>query len=105
MPLRRRMAVATALAVGVAVLLAAAVAYAVVRGELRGQVDGQLREQAGLAEQVETRFRGMPPGRPRVPPLPPRRGGSAAYIQLVTPGGESRLLHTVRGVGYVLKEE
>jgi len=89
MPLRRRMAVATALAVGVAVLLAAAVAYAVVRGELRGQVDGQLLEQAELADEVQMRMHGgPPPGRPRVPPLPTRRGGSAAYIQLVPPGGE-----------------
>ena len=52
MPLRRRMAVATALAVGVAVVLVAAVAYGVVRGELRGQVDDQLAEQAQLVQRV-----------------------------------------------------
>jgi two-component system, OmpR family, sensor histidine kinase MprB len=88
MPLRRRMAVATAVAVGVAVLLAAAIAYAAVRGELRGQVDRQLREQAELAEHVEMRVRGGPPRHPRIPSLPTRRGGSAAYIQLVPPGGD-----------------
>jgi two-component system, OmpR family, sensor histidine kinase MprB len=91
MPLRRRMAVATALAVGAAVLLAAIVAYAVVRGELRGQVDEQLSAQARLVQRVEFRFRGLgrgfggPP--PDFPALPPRRGGGADYIQLVPDDG------------------
>jgi len=89
MPLRRRMAVATALAVGVAVVIAAGVAYAVVRGELRGQVDQQLHEQATLVLRAEDRlrpaferrFRGFE-GPPRGFPAPPRRrGGSADYIQ------------------------
>jgi two-component system, OmpR family, sensor histidine kinase MprB len=97
MPLRRRMAVATALAVGVAVLLAAGIAYAAVRGELRGQVDDQLRAQAGLFDQRARRFGGIvrPPhgdvaGGPdvEVPAPPPRLGGSADYMQLVLPGGE-----------------
>ena len=94
MPLRRRMAVATALAVGVAVLLAAAVAYGVVRGELRGQVDDQLAEQAQLVQRVEGRFLPEPGrGRPRpggfddVPAPPVQRGGSAAYIQFVPANG------------------
>jgi two-component system sensor histidine kinase MprB len=89
MPLRRRMAVATALAVGVAVLLVAGIAYAVVRGELRGQVDDQLRDQARLVQRVEFRlrpeigrrlrgFEGPPPG---FPALPARSGGSADYVQ------------------------
>ena len=96
MPLRRRMAVATALAVGVAVLLVAAVAYAVVRGELRGQIDGQLREQARLVQRVEGRLRPELAGRlraiggpPRGFPAPPeRRGGSAEYVQFVPARGE-----------------
>ncbi len=107
MPLRRRMAVATALAVGVAVLLAAGVAYAVVRGELRTQVDDQLREQAGLVQGVEDRIRPEiarrlgrfgrgrrpPPGRPfgDIPALPVQRGGSAAYIQFVPADADRRV--------------
>jgi two-component system sensor histidine kinase MprB len=90
MPLRRRMAVATALAVGVAVLLAAVIAYAVVRGELRSQIDEQLAGQAQLVQRAEFRFRGLgrgfggpPPG---FPELPARRGGSADYIQVVRDG-------------------
>ena len=96
MPLRRRMAVATALAVGVAVVLVAAVAYAVVRGELRGQIDRQLREQARLVQRVEGRLRPELAGRlralggpPRGFPAPPeRRGGSAEYVQFVPARGE-----------------
>jgi two-component system sensor histidine kinase MprB len=100
MPLRRRMAVATALAVGIAVVLAAAVAYGVVRGELRGQVDDQLTEQAGLVQRVEERLRPPPGRRPRglggappegavgdIPSPPLRRGGSAAYVQVVPADG------------------
>jgi two-component system, OmpR family, sensor histidine kinase MprB len=88
-PLRRRMAVATALAVGVAVVLASGVAYAVVRGELRGQVDEQLLAQAQLVERAEgrlelaRRFRGFEGPPPGFPELPARRGGSADYIQFV----------------------
>jgi two-component system sensor histidine kinase MprB len=90
MPLRRRMAVATALAVGVAVVLAAFVAYAVVRSELRGQIDEQLSAQAHLVERAQFRLRGFgrgfegpPPG---FPALPARLGGSADYIQIVPAG-------------------
>jgi two-component system sensor histidine kinase MprB len=90
MPLRRRMAVATALAVGAAVVLAAIVAYVVVRGELRAQVDEQLSAQARLVDRAEFRFRGLgrgfggpPPG---FPALPARRGGGADYIQFVDDG-------------------
>ena len=98
MPLRRRMAVATALAVGVAVVLAAVVAYAAVRGELRGQVDEQLRAQVGLVQRFEPRLRrpevvgrlrefgGPPPGFPR---LPSRLGGSADYIHFIPEGAGS----------------
>ena len=91
MPLRRRMAVATALAVGAAVLLVAVVAYVVVRGELQGQIDRQLTEQARLVQRVEGRLRpelagrlrglGVPP--PGFPAPPERRGGSAEYVQFV----------------------
>ena len=96
MPLRRRMAVATALAVGVAVLLVAGAAYAVVRGELRGQIDDQLVEQARLVHRSEgrlqpefaQRLRGLG-GPPRGFPAPPeRRGGSADYVQFVPPTGD-----------------
>jgi two-component system sensor histidine kinase MprB len=89
MPLRRRMAVATALAVGIAVLLAAAIAYAVVRGELRAQIDEQLSAQGELVDRVDLRLRGFGRGRggfegppPGFPALPARLGGSADYIQL-----------------------
>jgi two-component system sensor histidine kinase MprB len=97
MPLRRRMAVATAIAVGVAVVLVAAVAYGVVRGELRKQVDDQLTDQARLVQRADE---GVPPGFGRrlrelggpgpgdFPAPPPRRGGSAAYIQFIPAGGE-----------------
>ena len=79
MPLRRRMAVATALAVGVAVLLAAAIAYAVVRGELRAP-DRRAAERAGrLVQRVDFRLRGLGRGRrgfegppPGFPALPAR---------------------------------
>jgi two-component system sensor histidine kinase MprB len=97
MPLRRRMAVATALAVGVAVLAAAVVAYAVVRGELRDQIDGQLRTQATLVQRAEFRLRPEFAGRMRgfegppagFPALPARQGGGADYIQFI-PGGAGR---------------
>jgi two-component system, OmpR family, sensor histidine kinase MprB len=100
MPLRRRMAVATALAVGIAVLLAAGIAYAAVRAELRGQVDEQLRAQADLFEQGDRRvarrlFMGPghpPPGGLEIPAPPARSGGSADSIQVLPPGGEPRVL-------------
>ena len=91
------MAVATALAVGVAVVLAAGIAYAVVRGELRGQVDRQLTEQAALIEKRTVVPGGRFPfgdrrdGRPDVPALPSRQGGSADYLQFVPPGGDERI--------------
>jgi two-component system sensor histidine kinase MprB len=101
MPLRRRMAVATALAVGIAVLLAAGIAYAAVRGELRGQVDDQLRTQADLIERMERRTRGVieqrlaargfeppAPDVAQVPSPPARLGGSADYVQFVSRSGE-----------------
>ena len=91
MPLRRRMAVATALAVGAAVLLVAVVAYVVVRGELQSQIDRQLAEQARLVQRAGGRLRpelagrlrglGVPP--PGFPAPPARRGGSAEYVQFV----------------------
>jgi two-component system, OmpR family, sensor histidine kinase MprB len=100
MPLRRRMAVTTAVAVGVAVLLAAAVAYGVVRGELRGQVDDQLMEQAQLVQRFEGRIprERLGGGRPPpggfgadIPAPPVRRGGSAAYIQYVPADGDESI--------------
>jgi len=104
-PLRRRMAVATALAVGVAVLLAAGVAYAVVRGELRTQVDDQLVEQARLVQRVPGRLRpeiarrlerfGRPPPGERgfggIPAPPAQRGGPAAYVQFVPADADRRV--------------
>jgi two-component system, OmpR family, sensor histidine kinase MprB len=96
MPLRRRMAVATALAVGVAVVLVAAVAYGVVRGELRSQVDDQLTDQARLVQRVPPQFgrrlrevgRGFGGGHFGGIPAPPiERGGTADYIQFVPAGG------------------
>jgi two-component system sensor histidine kinase MprB len=98
MPLRRRMAVATALAVGVAVVLAAVVAYGAVRDELRGQVDDQLDEQAQLVQRFDQgpegrgRLRGFDGPRPGgdhggLPSPPEERGGTAAYIQFVPARG------------------
>ena len=88
MPLRRRLAVATALAVGVAVTLAAVVAWLAVRGELRGQVDAALREQAQLVQRV----RPVPQiESAEAAPLPapsPARGGSALLVRLVTAQGD-----------------
>jgi two-component system, OmpR family, sensor histidine kinase MprB len=106
MPLRRRMAVATALAVGAAVLLVAVAAYFVVRGELRGQVDNQLIEQARLVQRVEGRLRPEFAGRlrglagpPRGFPAPPeRRGGSAEYVQFVSERAASQASERVAAV-------
>ena len=96
MPLRRRMAVATALAVGVAVIVAAVVAYAAVRGALRGEVDRQLTEQADLVLRVESGPRPALGLRMRddvaIPAPSVRRGGSAAYVQLVSPDGRPQRL-------------
>jgi two-component system, OmpR family, sensor histidine kinase MprB len=95
-PLRRRMAVTTALAVGVAVCLAAVVAYAAVRASLRGEVDRQLTEQADLVQRAEAGPR--PPLGLRlredaaIPAPSVSRGGSAAYVQVLPPRGEPQRL-------------
>jgi two-component system sensor histidine kinase MprB len=99
MPLRRRLTVATAVAVAVAVALACAVAYLAVRGELRGQTDDALLEQAQRTQQMppvpfELRRRangGPDVGRldQRFPGLPPRRGGTAPYLQVVLADGRA----------------
>jgi two-component system sensor histidine kinase MprB len=82
----------------VAVVLVAAVAYGVVRGELRKQVDDQLSDQARLVQRADEgvppgfgrRLREMRgPGRGDFPAPPPRRGGSAAYIQFIPAGGSA----------------
>jgi two-component system sensor histidine kinase MprB len=91
MPLRRRMALATALAVGAAVLLAAVVAYVVVRGELRRQIEEQLSGQAQLVQRAEFRLRpgfgrgprGFEAPPPDFPALKARSGGSADYVQFI----------------------
>jgi len=97
-PLRRRMAVATALAVGVAVVLVAVIAYSVVRGELRGQIDSQLREQAVLVQRVEgPRLRGLRQPRGGIPELPAKRGGAADYAQILPAGRASLSDETIDG--------
>jgi two-component system, OmpR family, sensor histidine kinase MprB len=93
MPLRRRMAVATALAVGVAVLLAAGIAYAVVRTELRGQVDDQLRAQADLVERRRVTARRFGAPGFELPPPPARIGGPVDYFQFVPADGDERGPH------------
>jgi two-component system sensor histidine kinase MprB len=94
MPLRRRLAVATALAVGVAVALASVAAWLVVRTELRQQVDAQLTDQGRLIAAAPTRVNIVAPLRLRpklvrqLPAPPPRRGGSATYVQVIGPGAK-----------------
>jgi two-component system, OmpR family, sensor histidine kinase MprB len=93
MPLRRRLAVATALAVGVAVAAAAVVAYLVVRRELRGQVDDQLHDQSALIRRFQATPRPRPAAGVRdLPAPPPRRGGSATYVQILTKRREVQVL-------------
>ncbi len=82
MPLRRRLALASAAAVGVAVVLAALVCYWVVRGQLRGQIDDALKAQAVLVQHVPN-F-GL---RSDMPGLPPAAGGRAPFTQVVATDG------------------
>src|SRR5919198_2092989 len=97
MPLRRRLTVAAAVAVAVAVALACTVAYLAVRGELRGQVDDALLEQAQRTQEMPLpgpfdfarRSQDVDRLGRRFPGLPPRRGGTAPYLQLVSPDGRA----------------
>jgi two-component system, OmpR family, sensor histidine kinase MprB len=91
MSFRRRITIAAAAAVAVAVLLASAGAYLVVRGQLRGQVDDSLRRQTtglndpGDVQRLRDRldgFLGAPA--PRI-----GLGGPTAYLQLVSPTGQT----------------
>jgi two-component system, OmpR family, sensor histidine kinase MprB len=88
--LRRPLALTTTLVVAVVVITAAIICYAVMRGELRGQVDDQLTGQGDLVE--SPRGRGFGPFGGNVPAPPPRAGGTAPYVQVVAPGGATRLL-------------
>jgi two-component system sensor histidine kinase MprB len=88
--LRRRLWLTSTLIVGIVVFAAAVACYAVMRSERRGQVDDQLTGQGALVE--GPRGRGFGPGG-GLPPAPPERaGGPAPYIQVVAPGGATRLL-------------
>ena len=110
MPLRRRMAVATALAVGVAVVLAAAVAYEVHRSGRRIELSRtefhlltlflEHPRQVLTRSQIFERVWGYDFGASSN-----ALGVYVGYLRRKTEaGGEPRLLHTVRGVGYVLRE-
>src|SRR5438270_3652454 len=93
MPLRRRLALVSALAVGIAILLAAVVCYVVVRRELRGQVDDALRAQAVLVLH-EGNF-ALGGGEP-FPGLSPSAGGRAPYQQIV--GADGSILDSRGGL-------
>jgi two-component system sensor histidine kinase MprB len=82
MPLRRRLALASAAAVGVAVVLVAVICYVVVRGQLRGQVDDALRAQAVLVQQQGNFALGG-----EFPAPPASLGGRAPYAQIIGPSG------------------
>jgi len=83
MPLRRRLALVSALAVGIAIVLAAVVCYVVVRRELRGQVDDALKAQAILVLREGNFALGAGP----FPGPPPSAGGRAPYEQIVSEDG------------------
>jgi two-component system, OmpR family, sensor histidine kinase MprB len=93
MPLRRRLTVAAAAAVAVAVALACAVAYIAVRDELLSQTDQALLDQAQRTRQAPQQGPFDPTRLDldrlsrRFPGLPPRRGGTAPYLQFVDADG------------------
>ena len=94
MSLRRRLVLLAAGTVGVIVLAAALLTYAAMRAGLRDQIDDTLRSQ------VFELVWGYDFG-----PTSNALGVYIGYLRRKTEaGGEPRLLHTVRGVGYVLKE-
>jgi two-component system sensor histidine kinase MprB len=84
MTLRKRVSLAAAGAVGVAVVLAVIVAYLVVRDQLQAQIDNELRAQATRVEQGD--LNALNPE--AFPSIPPRAGGPAQYMQVVTAGGD-----------------
>jgi two-component system sensor histidine kinase MprB len=82
MPLRRRLALVSAITVGVAVVLVSCICYLVVRNQLRGQIDNQLRDQATAVQN----------GNPhslyeQLPGIPANAGGPAPYAQLIAADG------------------
>ena len=85
MPLRRRLALVSAVAVGVAILLAACVCYLVVRGQLRGQIDSELKAQGVFVQQGD-----LTSLSDQVPQLPASAGGPAPYSQGVAADGTSQ---------------
>ncbi len=92
MGLRRRLALTTTAIVAAIVVLASLACYLVMRGELRGQVDDQLAGQGALVERFG-----------------PRSNSLEVYVgylrRKTEEGGEPRLIQTVRGVGYALREK
>ncbi len=82
MPLRRRLALVSAIAVGVAIVLASGVCYLVVRNQLRGQVDSELRAQATMIQQGDLHSLSE-----QLPVIPASAGGPAPYAQLVATDG------------------
>jgi two-component system sensor histidine kinase MprB len=88
--LRGRLTLLSALIVGVLLGSAALATYVFTRNELRGQIDEALRGQANLIRDSADRFppAGIAPDPDRFPRPPQRSGGSAPYLQFVTPDGE-----------------
>jgi len=85
MPLRRRLALVSAIAVGVAVVFVSCVCYLVVRNQLRGQVDNELQAQATAVQQGD-----MHSLYEQVPSIPASAGGPAPYAQLVAADGTAQ---------------
>ncbi len=94
--LRTRVSVLAALGVGLAVLLTSVAAYATVRSQLNSQRDETLLERAFILEEVWGYD------------FPTTANSLEVYVGYVRrkleADGEDRLLHTVRGIGYVLRE-
>ena len=132
MTLRARLTLSAALAVAAAVVLASIAVYFVVRSEMLSEVDNSLRQRAALIQRgpLDARFPDVPEpflGGPggyvqlvRADGVTLRQPGGrlglpvddrtlevyVGYLRRKTEaGGEPRLIHTVRGVGYALREQ
>ena len=91
MSLRRRLTLMAALSVGIAVIAACVACYVAVRAELDAQIDDGLRSQSALIRDRAGRFPRFDPRVHReLPAPPPREGGGAGFIQVITPQGRIR---------------
>ncbi len=97
--LRTRFTLAAAGAVAAVTLAVTAVAFLVLRSDLQDQVQQQLRQQSDVVFRVARHYHGhIPAG--WVPPLQVFVGFLRRKLE---EGGGPRLLHNVRGVGYVIR--